>query len=269
MKQKINMIGGGFQHDICSSAGSIPKHIEWIKNNHTAPISIHIDYAIQIPIDKSKLNFAWIQESSTINVSLHEWIKENISYLEENFELIFTHDTRLSLLSPKIKHVICNARPWVKDIGLFKKTKLVSMIASNKTMCPEHILRQQVVGMFKDKIDLYGRGYNEISDKIEGLKDYAFSIAMENSTYSLGYTEKIADCFATGTIPIYYGCEEINTIFNPEGILWLHQDFKVEDLSFDLYHSKMSAIKDNFNKIKDWPIAEDYIYLHYIKPIFL
>lgn len=269
MKQKINMIGGGFQHDVCSSAGSTPEHIEWVKNYHNAPISIYIDHEIQQPVNKSKLNFAWIQESSTINVSLQDWIKQNISYLEENFELIFTHDVRLLSLSPKIKHIICNARPWVKDIGIHNKTKLVSMIASNKIMCPEHVLRQQVVGMFKDKVDLYGRGYNEIHDKIEGLKDYCFSITMENSTYPVGYTEKIADCFATGTIPIYYGCEEINTLFNPDGILWLHQDFKIEDLSFDLYYSKMSAIEDNFNLIKSWPTAEDYIYLHYIKPLFL
>lgn len=268
-KQKINMIGGGFQHDICSSAGSVPLHIEWVKNNHIAPISIHIDHGIQQPIDKTKLNFAWIQESSTINTSLHTWIKNNIKYLEDQYELIFSHDTRLVEISPKIQHVICNSKPWVTDIGIHKKTKLLSMIASNKILCEEHVLRQQVVETYKHKLDLYGKGYNEITDKILGLKEYCFSITMENSTYPIGYTEKIADCFATGTIPIYYGCREIDTIFNPDGIIWLHDDFNIDELSFDLYHSKLDAIRDNFNLIKNWPTAEDYIYLHYIKPLFL
>ena len=80
-------------------------------------------------------------------------------------------------------------------------------------------------------------------------------------------TEKIADCFATGTIPIYYGCKDIGKVFNEDGIIWLDGTFKIEDLSFDLYHSKMDAIKDNFNRIKNLPTAEDYIYSTYIKPI--
>jgi hypothetical protein len=266
-KVLINMIGGNFQHDVCSSAGSIPTHIEWVKNIHSSPISIYIDYAIPQNTDKSKLNFAWLQESSTIFSSLHDWVKQNISFLEENFTYIFTHDTRLLHLSNKFKYVICNARPWVTDIGIHSKSKLVSMIASNKNMCYEHTVRQKAIEKFRSKLDLFGRDFHYIDNKITGLKDYAFSVAMENSTYPLGYTEKIADCFATGTIPIYYGCREISNIFNPDGILWLDDNFKLEDLSFDLYYTKMDAIKDNFNRIQSLPTAEDYIYTNYIKPI--
>ena len=32
IKTKINMIGGGFHHEICSSALNEPKYIEWVKN---------------------------------------------------------------------------------------------------------------------------------------------------------------------------------------------------------------------------------------------
>ena len=42
---KINMIGGGFQHEICSSAGHKPKEMEWVKDG-SAPLSIHIDHTI-------------------------------------------------------------------------------------------------------------------------------------------------------------------------------------------------------------------------------
>ena len=90
MKKKINMVGGGFQHDICSSAGSTPKLIEWVKFNHTAPISIHIDHAIiKQSVNKNKKNYAWLSESKTINRGLYENCLRNISYLEDNFELIF------------------------------------------------------------------------------------------------------------------------------------------------------------------------------------
>ena len=55
MKQKINMVGGGFQHDVSSCANRIPEHIEWVKVNYTAPISIHIDSGIiDTPVDKTK-----------------------------------------------------------------------------------------------------------------------------------------------------------------------------------------------------------------------
>ena len=59
------MIGGGFQHEICSSAGTVPKYVEWVKDR-SADISIHIDEGIKIPIDKTKRNYAWLLESSAL-----------------------------------------------------------------------------------------------------------------------------------------------------------------------------------------------------------
>lgn len=265
-KQRINMVGGGFQHDICSSAGSTPKKIEWIKSVYDAPISIHIDYSIMNDRpDRSKLNYAWLSESKTINNSLYDWCKNNIEYLESNFELIFTHDESLVILSDKIKLVICNARPWVKDYGIHQKSKMLSMIASTKTYCKEHIHRQDIVRKYRDKLDLFGNGYNTISHKEIGLKDYHFSITMENHTYPLAYSEKIADCFATGTIPIYYGTDRIGEIFDSNGIIMLDDNFNIEDLNVDLYQSKMNSIINNFEIIMNHPIAEDYIYEKYIK----
>jgi hypothetical protein len=65
------------------------------------------------------------------------------------------------------------------------------------------------------KLTLFGRGYNEIKNKEIGLKDYHFSITMENHTYPLAYSE-ISDCFATGTIPIYYGTDMIGDV-----LIWM------------------------------------------------
>jgi hypothetical protein len=265
-KQKINMIGGGFQHEICSSAGSVPSEIEWVKGVHDAPISIYIDYSIMNDsINSNKRNYAWLSESRTINSSLYNWCENNIEYLESNFELIFTHDESLSILSDKIKLVICNARPWVKDYGIHMKSKMLSMIASTKTYCKEHIYRQEIANKYRDRLDLFGRGYNEITNKEIGLKDYRFSIAMENGIYPLMYTEKIADCFAMGTIPIYYGSDRIGDIFDSNGIIMLDNNFNIEDLTIDLYNSKMESVKNNFDIIMSYPVAEDYIYNKYIK----
>tara|TARA_R110002020_G_scaffold381800_1_gene592692 strand:- start:2160 stop:2960 length:801 start_codon:yes stop_codon:yes gene_type:complete len=266
MKQKINMVGGGFQHEVCSSAGSIPKLIEWVKGAHTAPISIHIDSGISnIKVNKNKKNYAWLSESKTIIGGVYKWCINNLDYLNSNFELIFTHDKSLLPLSNKFKLVICNARPWVKECGVHKKSKEISMIASSKVMCDEHRYRQKIINKFKNKLDLYGRGFNPINIKDVGLKDYRFSIAMENGDYSLMYTEKITDCFAMGTIPIYYGSNDICEVFDSNGIITLNDSFKISDLNKDLYESKMSSIRKNYEITMNMQTVEDYIYENFIK----
>jgi hypothetical protein len=265
-KVKINMVGGGFQHVNSSTINQYPKYIEWIKGNHTANISMHIDYAITQPSDKTKRNFAWISEISVINQSLINWVPSHIEFLENNFELIFTHDKRLLSLSSKIKLVPCSSSPWIVNHKIYPKTKLVSMIASTKIMCPAHAYRQEIAVKFADKLDLYGSGRSTfIETKEQGLIDYCFSIAMENDNYPNCITEKITDCFATGTIPIYWGTPAVSEFFNDNGIIFLTNDFQIEKLSVDLYYSKMDFIKENFEIASNWPIGEDYIYEHYIK----
>ena len=151
------------------------------------------------------------------------------------------------------------------DGGVYPKTKLVSMIASNKRMCSDHIYRQQMIAKFSGKCDHFGRGYREIPNKIDGLKDYCFSIAMENGTYPNMVSEKITDCFMTGTIPIFYGINNIGDFFNTDGIITLDDNFNIEDLSFDLYNSKIEAVKENYKISKEMLVSEDYLYLNYIK----
>jgi hypothetical protein len=132
-------------------------------------------------------------------------------------------------------------------------------------LCAEHVYRLKIIDKFKDKCDLYGRGFNPIEDKVNGLKDYCFSITMENATYSNMFTEKITDCFMCGTVPIYYGMANISEFFDKDGIIVLNDDFDVKDLSFDLYNSMMPAIINNFKIANEMLTAEDFIYINHIK----
>ena len=263
-KIKINMVGGGFQHDICSSALNVPKLVEWDKNGG-ANISIHIDGAIKQPTDKTKINYAWILESSEVIPNEIEWIRNNILNLENSFELIFTHDKRLLPLSSKMRLVITNAVPWVTDRKVHEKTKLVSMIASLKRNTSGHKYRQEMVQKYKNQVDLFGTGHNRIKNKEDGLNEYYFSFAIHNANYPNFFTEVITDCFATGTIPIYWGTSTINEIFNENGIILLTDTFKIEDLSPELYESKREYVLENFETVINLPTAEDYIYENYLK----
>jgi hypothetical protein len=269
IRQPINLIGGGFQHSP-STSGFDTKYITWVKGEQTAPISIYVDYSIKMGTNSSNgviKNYAWLCESKTINSDLYLWCENNIDFLKLNYIHVFTHDLELSKKSEIFKLVQCSGKSFIdlNDSKIYEKTKLVSMIASNKVLCEEHRYRQKMIGKYSSECDHFGRGFLEIENVVDGLKDYCFSFVFENATYSNMFTEKITNCFMCGTIPIYYGMGNIGDFFNSEGIITLDNKFNINDLSFELYNSKIEAIKENFIKSDTLLVAEDYIYLNYIK----
>ena len=263
-RQEINLIGGGFQHSL-STSGFEPKYITWVKGYGNAPISIHVDEGIKFKTNKNTKNYAWLCESKTINGHLYDWCRNNIDYLKNNFIFVFTHDVSLTKISEIFILVQSSGKSFIENGQIYEKNKLVSMIASNKLLCAEHFFRRNMIEKFSNKCDHYGRGFKEINDKVIGLKDYCFSITMENGTYPNMFTEKITDCFMTGTIPIYYGIRNIGDFFNSDVSITLGDHFKIEDLSFELYKSKINAVIENFKLAKELLIAEDYIYINHIK----
>jgi glycosyltransferase involved in cell wall biosynthesis len=156
---------------------------------------------------------------------------------------------------------------------IYEKTKLVSAIASTKAFLPGHIRRLEFINTIKDKVDHFGRGTGrEVLSKLEALKDYRFSIAIENSAHDDYYfTEKIVDCFLTGTVPIYFGCPYIGDFFDLRGILTFSNEKELKEiidgLSIEKYESMMPYIKFNFDKCFTWPLNNDMLYDMYYKPI--
>ncbi len=71
---------------------------------------------------------------------------------------------------------------------------------------PRHILYFH----YKKYVDRAWRG--RAGDKIEVLCRYKFAICYENASYAGYVSEKIYDCMAAGTIPIYLGAPDIETI---------------------------------------------------------
>jgi hypothetical protein len=276
---KINMIGGGFQHDICSSALNKNKYVEWVKDESSS-ISIHIDNAILNPVNKNKKNYGWFAESSNIIPQVINEVKKNIEVYKEKFEFIFTHDKRIVEIDGSFfKFTLPNALPWIQNKKIYDKSKLCSFIVSNKRMTEGHNFRLNVLNNLKsNKIDHFGRGFGikelpwvinndgiEESGKILALKDYYFSMAFENGNYDAIFCEKITDCFATGTIPIYWGNPNIGDYFDNNGIIFFNENFDLDSLTTELYESKIESVKNNFYKTIELSSSEDYIYLNYLK----
>jgi len=267
MKRKFNLVGDTFTHLTggnkgYSVHGKESKYVEWVRDNsigETFYVDDTISQAFNDTIGGKK--YAWILESKYIKSRIVEDVERNLQDYLNTFDVIFTHNQQLLKLDSKFKW--CPAQGcWIQEPKIYKKTKMISMISSNKSMTEGQRLRLRWLEMIGDQIDVYGRGINEISLKEEGLCDYMFSVVVENGFYESYFTEKILDCFASGTIPVYMGSSDIGNYFNSEGIIPLTEEF---DVSEDIYYDKMEAIKDNLERVRQYEILEDFIYLNYFK----
>ncbi len=103
------------------------------------------------------------------------------------------------------------------------KTRLVSVITSNKAFTRGHLDRIKFVEKLKEQlgeqVDVYGRGFRPFDDKWDVLRPYRYHIAIENSSEPYYWTEKISDCYLTGTFPIYHGCTNLADYFSPDAFV--------------------------------------------------
>lgn len=273
MDTEISAFGSPFDHDVTSCMFIPPKKFKWVFDIPSSDdIEVYMDYNILGGMQsKSKNKFLWLCESKGITPNQLEFIKSNYAQLKQIYKKIFTHVSDIL----ELDSIFCYCPPaanmtWIKNRGIHNKSKLVSMVSSGKNFCSGHRFRNNLMTKFKEfdfKIDYYGRLFNPFEKKEDVLNDYYFSITIENEKYSNYYTEKLMDCFATGTIPIYHGTPDLPKMFNQDGVIILDDLFDVKTLNADLYYAKLDAIKDNFERCINHQSADDYIYERIIELI--
>jgi hypothetical protein len=263
---KLNMKSREFSMGTCSTGNRELDKFKWDFFSNENNISVYLDSDARIGMENKndgKIKILWTIESRWFNNGTFDFIKNNMAELLETYEMIFTYNDELLEYSNKFKWIFAMGS-WIKNPQVHKKNKLLSMITSNKIGTEQQRFRYNFAINNIENFDIYGRGFKEIVDKEEGLNDYMFSICIENDTFNTYFTEKILDCFATGTIPVYKGTRNIVNHFNADGILFL-DDIKISDLTQDLYNSKLSAITDNFERVKNYMLPENYMYERYLK----
>lgn len=274
----LNAYGFPFNPNHSSCSNRTPKNFLWkLPKDPNLDTLVLIDYAITqhdyIPPTVKSL-YGWICESRSIVPHVMNYIIWNHEKLKTRFQKIFVSDRTITEISDLF--IFCPAGsnlPWIPEhkYEIYEKTKLASMVASAKRMTKSHALRHEYADKFKDKLDLFGGAcgsprlpetdvINPWFSKLNGLKDYMFSVVIENDFYDGYYTEKITDCFATGTIPVYLGNPAIIDIFNKDGIILLDEKFDINSLTSDLYYSKMEAIKDNMERVKNLENSDDTLW---------
>ncbi len=155
---------------------------------------------------------------------LNDWMVEK----HELFSKVFTHYTPVN----DKKYIPSQpAVPWHVDktfdelisAEIPSKSKKLSSIIGEPMYLPGHVKRRKFLDYIQGdthlKLDLYGRGINFIEDKWDGLAPYQYSLAIENTNCPDYWTEKIADCFLSWTVPIYYGCMNLENYFPEESFL--------------------------------------------------
>tara|TARA_Y100000310_G_C20452320_1_gene701379 strand:- start:420 stop:875 length:456 start_codon:yes stop_codon:yes gene_type:complete len=141
------------------------------------------------------------------------------------------------------------------------------MVLSDKQFTVGHKFRHACKNAVQDKIDVFMPSNGVYAPKIDSCKDYMFSIVVENGCFDSYFSEKLIDCILTGVVPIYNGCPSIGDYLDMDGIITYNSvdELKsiISNLTIDDYIKRKDSILNNFNKAKEYFIAEDWIYKHY------
>jgi hypothetical protein len=269
MKKTIKIFDSNFSHAEYTTDYQKSKYIDWTREitstQDTNELLFFTDKFLSHSESINSTNkVAMLMEPIAIYPPSYDYILNNF----KNFKNILTYDKKiLDTCDNSIFYPHCGC--WIKeeDQKIYQKTKIISIVASDKTQTEGHRLRHSSINFLKEhnlNLDVYGRGYNPVDYKLDALKDYAFSLIIENSRSDYYFTEKLIDSFMTGTVPIYWGCPSIGDFFNLEGMIIFNdiEDLlsKLDLISIEQYNSMIPAIKENFERSKDFLIAEDWIY---------
>lgn len=100
------------------------------------------------------------------------------------------------------------------------KTKLLSVISSNKAFTKGHRERMEFVQKLKeyfgDQMDVFGRGIRDFDDKWDVIAPYKYHICIENCQQPYYFSEKFADSFLGEAFPFYYGCSNVDEYFSKD-----------------------------------------------------
>jgi len=206
---------------------------------------------------------------------LHRLYYDYISTHNHLFDVVLTFDKTLLDRGENFRFNVLGTT-WLHESyrNVWPKSRLCSMILSHKRITSGHQLRHAVADWVSASVDIYGGTYIKLpntttrpfdadhtpchisNQKYRALKEYRFSIVIENCKEDYYFTEKLIDCFLSGTIPIYYGCPSIGDFFNARGILsftTVGECFEiVHTLSKRMYEERLSFVRDNFERAKKY-----------------
>ena len=247
--------------------------------NLTKDIDFYIDTQEYYPNTNLKI---FIQSEPDTISRIYAYLKDH-SHL---YDLIFCYDPS-QLQKPNVyKRTAGNTfidSIVYESIDITKKQYSISNLTGWKTGCLgyylRHLLYQNQLAYKEFPITFYRSsahiiipeiGNNPLipveplSSKFILFENYQFSIVIENTRELNCFSEKLIDCLITKTIPIYYGCKNIEDYFDTTG--WIivadEQNFlqdlynQLHKLNETYYMNHLEIIKKNYQTAIHFTNAE-------------
>lgn len=271
----INLFDSNFPTQACSVANQIPRTCRYVRNRMKwEGVTLFTDgqmYSPLVDLVESTRKIGWLHEY----YDLHPENYDRAPAIKDKFDAILTTEPALWETDPKFWPYV-RGGTWVaqEDWAIYPKKKFLSMIVSDKMVCPGHKFRHEILKELNplgNHWDVYGPSFTPIgTDKARAYRDYYFAIVVEPANRVGAFAEHLLDPIAFGTVPLYWGCPNIGQFMNPKGILSFSDlnglEFLLKHLSIKLYQQMLPALIDNLNRLPQYAITEDWIVENCLEP---
>lgn len=267
----VNLFDSAFSHLSCSVHGKTAKRIQYVRSRlRWDGITLLTDDMLcrSRTLDhlKSRITIGWLLEPRDYKPGNYR-IAES---LLPRLDLLLTHDQALIGKYPDKVRFVPFGGCWIPeaDWGIADKTQQVSIVYSRKRFLPGHQLRHEAADIL-GPARAHGSGAGlEISYESRAaiLRRSQFSIVIENSRAINFFTEKLLDCFALGTVPIYWGCPNIFDFFDDRAIIPFQTIEELSAILADLnYDRHQLGAEANLERMKQYAITDDWISEHILE----
>lgn len=258
------------------------KYFIWDRFNYGLDTHFYTHWAMLETMGQPVKKYGMMLETREIAPRDYEIFNLNKG-LDREFESIFTFDDKMLEEVENAKFYPVCAAVWygvddspvqLNPKAYENKEKNISIVSSNKVNCDLHKFRIELARKCKREgmADAFGTfdggAYSDISDS---LKDYRYSIVIENTLSDYFFCEKITNCFAAQTIPVYLGARKISDFFNSDGIICIEKpeinmvEKIIKQCNEKEYENRLSAVLDNYKRVQEYLNMDDYLYTHYLR----
>lgn len=221
-------------------------HCDWplrVTTEFPRPVVIHVDRRPAAPRLPGAFEVLYLCEPQPILPRLSAWARRHL----DRFDLVVVSSDHLVGASPKVVPLRYGTT-WVPpDAAPPAKSPGVSLVVGRKRRTEGHRLRHTVWRRQEEivvpkRFFLSDRGWPRklawlagvpgidplpanpwrwpaLGDSKMPLFTTQFHLAIENCRSRHYFTEKLLDCLLTDTVPIYWGCLDIGSVFDPAGML--------------------------------------------------
>jgi len=271
MKPKIKIkdaafipFGGKSCSMLGERAGEAPINFEW-DNSDPDPndVCFFTDTYISRSNDyKCKVKIALPLESPPLRQRMYDYLATH----SKDFDIIFTFCQDYLggnwLYRPHLGSMI---KP--EHMRLYPKTKLCSMVVSDKYAIPNHVFRHAVSRIAYDyDVELLGTGVMKPTvNKLDALRNYSYSVVVEASSEKGCISEQLYDCLSVGTVPIYFG-PRFTSLDRPVSDWWVLRFWNIDDIHnilggmVNIVQPTHSIAVDAFDYSKSLPCVEDWLW---------